>query len=169
MRPVNTNGIEWSRDTADMALQEIRAQAIQDLLDRDEQRSGGRMCKANNYAAYTEHELKNKSLHPEQGMRRGNIQVVIDPVLASIRHTGDEEQQLLAARWAEFCSEPRDEEPYRHKIQAKLRTERIKQLLGRGQDVEKSLTTAEPLPVTNTPTTAQPPKRKRGRPRKTAV
>ena len=127
--PFNEDGTPWSPETGHLALQEIRKTAIADLNARDERLSRGQLNAANHYSPYRE-------VQKEHGQ---GSSFVVDPLLSSIRHSGEETILLTEKRWREFTSEPQDEAPYRDKLAACTKTERLNAAKCAGQGVEDSL------------------------------
>lgn len=136
--PFNKDGTPWSADTGHLALQDIRRQAIDDLKAREERMSRGRMNAENHYSPYHEVQKENG-----QGST-----FVVDPLLASLKHTGEETILLTQKRWAEFTSKPQDEKPYRDKLLKRTQGDRLSAMKAAGQEVEDSLT---PIPDADLP------------------
>jgi hypothetical protein len=129
MPAYNSTGEPWAPDTSHLAFMEIRAKAIKDLNARDKRLSHGRLNAANNFSPYVEHER-------EHGV---GTDLIVDPVLASIKHTGEETQKLTASRWAQFCKKPQSEEAYRAKLTKRNCDDRLDAAIVRGEEVEHSL------------------------------
>lgn len=127
--PFNKDRTPWSVETGHLALQGIRKQAIIDLNARDERLSRGRMNAGNHFSPYDEVQNENG-----QGST-----FVVDPLLASIKHSGEETILLTEKRWREFTSTPQDEAPYRDKLSAHTKTARLNAAKCAGQAVEDSL------------------------------
>lgn len=125
-----------------MAFREIRADAILALRARDERRSQGKLNAANRYSPVTEIKKDND---------QGSV-FVPDPVLVSIRHTGEDLSLLSRSRWATFCSEPQDEKPYMERIQDRDRDDRLSRMKAAGQPIEDSLVAIEGVPQSVLPT-----------------
>jgi hypothetical protein len=135
MKPTDVGGKTWAADTSQFALQKIRAKAQADLDARDERRSQGQLNKANKYSPYR--EVKDD--------RGTGSTFQVDPVLSTLRCTGEELTNLTCKRWAEFCAEPRDEKPYAEELLQATRDKVISMVQASGQSVEDSLTVgAEP-------------------------
>lgn len=189
MRPLNPNGTEWTRDTANIALREIKAECKADLHRIEEVKSEGKLSAANRYSPIVE------TMRDDNDPRLGSVRVV-DPVLAAIKFPGRDMEALLKSRWSKFCADRREETPYRERHLQALREASAKRHQADGKALEDRIggltprmSTPEPLaeritsgamplpPVaTNTatldapqPSTAvedEPIKRKRGRPPK---
>lgn len=127
--PFNKDTTPWSVETSRLALQEIRRQVIIDLNARDERLSRGRMNAGNHFSPYD--EVKNEN---GQGST-----FVVDPLLASIKHSGEDTIALTNSRWADFISTPQDEKPYRDKLFKRDQTDRLAAMKAAGQEVEDSL------------------------------
>lgn len=127
--PFNKDGAPWGVETGHLALQEIRQKAIADLKDRDERLSRGRLNAETHYSPYIEKPKENG-----QGSS-----FVVDPLLSSIRHTGEDTILLTEKRWRQFASEPQDEKPYRDKMIERTQAERLNAAKTAGQAVEDSL------------------------------
>lgn len=127
--PFNKDGSPWSAEAGHLALQDIRKQVVIDLNARDERLSRGRMNADNYFSPYN--EVQNES---GQGST-----FVVDPLLASIKHSGEETILLTEKRWREFTSEPQDEAPYRDKLVAHTKAESLDAAKRAGQEVEDSL------------------------------
>lgn len=141
--PTNLDGTRWGADTGHLALQEIRAKAIADLKARDERLSRGALNAENHYSPYRE-------VQKEHGQ---GSSFIVDPLLSSIRHSGEDTILLTQKRWAEFTSNPQDEKPYRDKLLKKTEGDRLNAMKAAGQDVEDSLLTVpeDDLPVVPKP------------------
>lgn len=127
--PFNKDRTPWSPETGHLALQEIRKQVIADLHARDERLSRGGLSAENHYSPYREVQKENG-----QGSH-----FVVDPLLSSIRHSGEETILLTEKRWREFVSEPQDEKPYRDKLIQSGQVDRLNAAKAAGQAVEDSL------------------------------
>lgn len=161
MRPINPNGKQWGVEASGVAYDDIHKQAVRDLCARDERLSGGQMNAGNNYAPYNVVEKPGS----DTARAPAGSRYVVNPLLVAMRHTGDEELQLTNARWAEFCSEPRDEKPYLDRILQQRRQDRLTVMVTAGANVSESLKAAnEPMP--QVAIESPPPKRGPGRPRK---
>ena len=161
MRPINLDGKDWGTEPAGLAFGDVRKEAIADLCARSERVSGGRMNADNNYAPYEAVEKPDSNRGKEQVS--AGARYVINPVLVELRHTGDDELNLTKARWAEFCSEPREEAPFLERLTTERRAAKIAEMATAGAAVIDSLKdAAEPMPqvAVNDP----PPKRGPGRP-----
>ncbi|KKN19688.1 hypothetical protein LCGC14_0943320 [marine sediment metagenome] len=108
MRPLNPDGTEWTQDTANIAMREIKAQCKADLHRVEEARSEGALSAATNYSPVVE------TMRDDNDPRLGSVRVV-DPVLAAMKFPGQDMEALLKSRWSEFCAERREETPYRVK------------------------------------------------------
>jgi hypothetical protein len=86
-------GKAWPKAQTNQKLGEIREQCRTDLRTRDEARGivNGKLTTT----------IKDPNMD-------GKTKDVVDPVKQDRAHTGAEFNALLAKRWAEFCSEPRD-------------------------------------------------------------
>lgn len=138
MLPVNTNGESWDAETSNLVLQDLRSTAIADLNRRDEQLSRGRLSAANRYSPYSE---------KKRGDGTGST-FVVDPVLGSLRHTGEEMQTLVRARWGDFCGTPQDEKPIAERLLKRTRAERLAVMQAAGKEVQATL---EPIPEADLP------------------
>lgn len=145
MRPVNTDQDKkpWKPATSNLALQDIRRSAIDALNKRDEQLSRGRLNKDNRFSPYREEK---------RGDGTGS-RFVVDPVLSEIKHTGEETIALTKSRWAEFCSEPRDEKVYAERLVKQTRDDHLAEMKAAGKEVEASLApiSEAEMPVLPTP------------------
>lgn len=151
MLPQNANGESWGAETSNVALQDIRSSVISDLNKRDGQLSRGRLNADNNYAPYR-----------EQARADGTGSTfVIDPVLAEIKHTGDEMQNLVRARWGKFCETQQDEKPYVEELVKRTRDARLAAMKAAGEDAEASLAA---IPEAEMPVLPPKPKPKKKEP-----
>lgn len=135
--PRNDDGTSWGSDTARLAFREIRTDAIRALRARDERLSQGQLNAANRYSPVTEIKKDND---------QGSV-FVPDPVLVSIRHTGEDLSILSRSRWATFCSKPQDEKPYVKRIRDRDRNDRLARMEAAGQPIEDSLVAATSGPA----------------------
>lgn len=131
MVPIDSeNDRPWSSNNATLALLDIRRKAELDLLRLDEYRSGGRLNAANGYSTCVDvtedPDAKNRQYRP-------------DPVLASMKHSGVDTDKLTAKRWAEFCSEPRNEEATIAHLGLNTATNAIGEMKKRGAKLEKEI------------------------------
>lgn len=127
--PFNKDGTPWGVETGHLALQEIRQKVIADLKARDERLSRGRLSAETHYSPYIEVQKDNGE----------GSSFVVDPLLSSIRHTGEDTILLTEKRWREFTAEPQDEKPYREKLIQRSQGNRLKAAKAAGQAVEDSL------------------------------
>lgn len=180
MRPVNTNGKEWPIETSNLALDRIRKSVIADLNARDEERSGGKMNASNHWSPVVGIEKKAVARSGEDGEQREytDTHYVTDPVLAAMKHTGEDEQRLLESRWADFCSEPQAEAPYRKEITQDRREAKLDKMRKGGTEVAATVgskavapTQARlmpqppPPPPNETMTKGESVQKRRGRPK----
>jgi len=119
MRPIDSEtGTPWSAEGSNLKLQEIRAGVIQELCARDMQNGVPEDGKV-----YTETVIE-----PKEGERgRPQYIVRIDPRLVAVKHKGEETKRLVRARWASFCSEPRNEKDEVKDAQLSARFAEIKE------------------------------------------
>ncbi|MCK5641154.1 MAG: hypothetical protein KAJ19_10165 [Gammaproteobacteria bacterium] len=127
--PFNKDGTPWSPETGHLALRDIRKQVIADLNARDERLSRGQLNAENHYSPYREVPKENN-----QGSS-----FIVDPLLSSIRHTGEDTILLTEKRWREFTAEPQDEKPYRDKLIQRSQVDKLNAAKTAGQAVEDSL------------------------------
>ena len=151
MRPQNENGKEWGVEASNLAFNDIRTVVIDDLRKRDETLSGGKMNAENGWAPYM--AVPKKQADDGKEVVAAGMTAVLDPVSVSVRHSGDDTDNLARARWAEFCAEAQDEQPYRARLGDMQRREKLAAMKTAGAAVAQTVTPALP-------------KKKRGRPRK---
>jgi len=155
MRPKNKDGTEWSVETSNMAFANIRAKALDDLHDYEERVSGGRLNAENQWCPLVAQDKSDGS---------GTLNVP-DPVLASLKSSGDDQQTLVNARWAKFCNEPQDETPFRKGLDVTARTDLIVERSAAGESIEEALA----APLLPSPLSEidddKPPRRGAGRPK----
>jgi len=129
MRPIDENGEQWPADAAGLAFEDMRAQCRAALNERDEKLSGGRLNAGNNFSPNT--------LIGEPGSE--NSTYLVDAVLSSLKHTGDDMVRLLRSRWATFCSVGRDPSEWVKRAREQSRADQIKAMLSDGEAVEQQL------------------------------
>jgi len=146
MKPTNPDGTLWAADTAYLAGQQMRAQVIAELRQRDETLSNGRMNAGNNWAPCT--FVPRSEDEPERG---GVYQP--DPVCVQVHHTGDDTRQLTNYRWGEFCKVPQDEQPFRERLDREARERQIAKLQAGGETLAKELAEKSTRPLGQLPLT----------------
>lgn len=157
----------WDADNANAMLQHFRAQCVDAMRKRDEIKSGGRMNAENDWSTM---RLSGEPDDPATKM-------VVDPELAALKHSGEDTEKVLLKMWAEFCSEPRDQKQYVAQFQLERRIEQAAERAEKASAVVAELDSMGLMPkmprIDETSFVrkpidkpAQPPKRKRGRPRK---
>lgn len=94
--------VPWQHATAQLKLEEIRAEVIEELRaeDRTKARRAG--------LAVANDEILS-SLKLETNDDDGGGKYVINPLAANCVHTGAETTDRLRDRWLEFCAKPQDE------------------------------------------------------------
>jgi len=89
-------GEAWPIEMANLKLQEIRQECREDLWALDERRG------------VTGLKVTDTIADPEDKEGLGKTKDVVNEQKRAAAHTGDDLTRLLAKRWAEYCSEPRD-------------------------------------------------------------
>ncbi len=146
MRPIDSvTGKPWDAELANLKLQDFKHEAEADLLRLDERRSGGRLNAENGYSALYLDGPEPED--PKQDRRRYRV----SPELASMKHTGQDSRQLREKRWAEFCSEPRDQDAYRTEIQQRQTQTVARTVIAAGQELEDQVAALADRPGGLTP------------------
>ena len=136
MRPVNEQGHEWDAETTALAFDEVRDKAKAELHARDERLSGGRLNAENRYSPCR--EVPRKRAEGSDSPVEPGVDLVPDPALASIKHTGEEMLNLTKRRWAEWCEKPRPEGKYRDELAKRRRADRLDAMKAAGAEVDRS-------------------------------
>ena len=156
------NDRPWLSANATLVVLDIRKKAERDLLRLDEHRSGGRLNAENGYSTCVLNGVPDDP----------NATYVADPVLAAFKHSGVDTDKLTAKRWAEFCSEPRDEEATIAALGLCVAKKAIAERISEGEELEAQLkamragtpvaAVPEPVPVDqqSEPSVVKPPQRR---------
>ncbi len=132
MRPLNADGTAWGIESTQLALRTLKSKCKNDLHDMEERESGGRLNAENRYSPVIE------VMRDKDNAALGSVRHA-DPVLASIKHTGQELESLLKSRWATFCESPQDEQPYLDQMIKALRTDAMAVMKSDGETIEERL------------------------------
>lgn len=157
MLPIDSaTNAPWSSKNADLKLADIRRCVVQELRQRDEVKSEGLLCEANGWK--TTMVVGATETIDEDGTKRSTPgKLVADPRLVAIKHSGADVVTLIKARWATFCSEPRDEKVETADLIEAQRGATVGVAVAKAESLEKELAELEVPPV----------RRKVGRPKGT--
>lgn len=122
-------GLPWDSTNGNIVLQAINRQVIADLRKLDEFRSQGRLSEANEWCTYI---LSGDKDDPSS-------KFLVDPDLVRLKHTGSDTRKLREKRWAEFCSEPRDQEEYTKRYRAETDGKVIVDKIESGSELEHAI------------------------------
>lgn len=128
MLPIDSKtGKAWSHENATTHLQDIRTRVLREFQQRDILRG---FTKENGWRAY-KYEMD------DAGNQTGDP--IFDTKLIGRRHTADEVTTVTRKRWAEFCSEPSDQDAIIADRQNLDRKESIAKSIKAGKAVESDL------------------------------
>ncbi|KKM76398.1 hypothetical protein LCGC14_1380540 [marine sediment metagenome] len=150
MQPIDSvTNHPWSPKNSRLMLEQIKDEVRAELRARDASRGIPQL----------------KDVHDDNGVKIGekdNFQVykddgkvyAVDQHLASLKHSGRENRLMVQRRWAQFCSEPRDEVALSAKAGLTERQDELARTLDRTAEVADS---DQPIgPVKSTPDLPMP-------------